>query len=258
MILLMHSGPSFARTFTTVPGIRLLSVTAGGVTLSPTGLPASAVNVDSIIFRFDLPPGRQLVGPYFTRGPRRNVRFASGSTTPGGGTDEVGRAGVPGEANRIDCVGVINGANLSFGYRTVVGTDYQIHTMLVDPGVEQPVVSDPNVAPGTPGNFRSNLPGDFGVGVDLNNLSSVYSSFRIFKAAVNQAIVPRIVSVSLPANPSDSIRITFSRPMRRSTEATTGLAVGDTFATSGSVIRFFRTATGTPAIWSSRLGRQSQ
>jgi hypothetical protein len=232
-------GPSFARTFTTVPGIRLLSVTAGGVTLSPTGL-ASAVNVDSIIFRFDLPPGRQLVGPYFTRGPRRNVRFASSSTTPGGGTDEVGRAGVPGEANRIDCVGVINGANLSFGYRTVVGTDYQIHTMLVDPGVEQPVVSDPNVAPGTPGNFRSNLPGDFGVGV-LNNLSSVYSSFRIFRAAVNQAIVPRIVSVSLPANPSDSIRITFSRPMRRSTEVTTGLAVGDTFATSGSVIRFFRT-----------------
>jgi hypothetical protein len=43
--------------------------------------------------------------------------------TPNGGTDEVGRAGVPGEANRIDCVGVINGANLSFGYRTVVGTD---------------------------------------------------------------------------------------------------------------------------------------
>jgi hypothetical protein len=237
-------GPSFARTFTTVPGIRLLSVTAGGVTLSPTGL-ASAVNVDSIIFRFDLPPGRQLVGPYFTRGPRRNVRFASSSTTPGGGTDEVGRAGVPGEANRIDCVGVINGANLSFGYRTVVGTDYQIHTMLVDPGVEQPVVSDPNVAPGTPGNFRSNLPGDFGVGV-LNNLSSVYSSFRIFRAAVNQAIVPRIVSVSLPANPSDSIRITFSRPMRRSTSATTGLAVGDTFGTPGSVIRFFRTATDQP------------
>jgi hypothetical protein len=234
-------GTSFARTFTTVPGIRLLSVTAGGVTLGTDAQTiASAVNVDSIIFRFDLPPGRQLVGPYFTRGPRRNVRFASGSTAPNGGTDEVGRAGVPGEANRIDCVGVINGANLSFGYRTVVGTDYQIHTMLVDPGVEQPVVSDPNVAPGTPGNFRSNLPGDFGVGV-LNNLSSVYSSFRIFRAAVNQAIVPRIVSVSLPANPGDSIRITFSRPMRRSTTETTGLAVGDTFAATGSVIKFFRT-----------------
>ncbi len=154
----------------------------------------------------------------------------------------MGRAGVPGEANRIDCVGVINGANLSFGYRTVVGTTYQIHTMLVDTVAEQPVVSDPNVAPGTLGNFRSNLPGDFGVGVDLNNLSSVYSSFRIFRAAVNQAIVPRIVSVSLPANPGDSIRITFSRPMRRNTDATTGLAVGDTFATSGSVITFFRTA----------------
>jgi hypothetical protein len=200
------------------------------------------VNVDSIIFRFDLPPGSQLVGPYFTRGPRRNVRFASGST-PLGGTDEVGRAGVPGEANRIDCVGVINGANLSFGYRTVVGTDYQIHTMLVNEVAEQPIVSDPSVAPGTPGNFRSNLPGDFGVGVDLSNLSSVYSSFRIFKAAVNQAIVPRIVSVSLPANPGDSIRITFSRPMRRSATATTGLAVGDTFGTPGSVIRFFRTDT---------------
>jgi hypothetical protein len=109
---------------------------------------------------------------------------------------------------------------------------------------EQPVVRDPNVAPGTLGNFRSNLPGDFGVGVDLNNLSSVYSSFRTFRAAVNQAIVPRIVSVSLPANPGDSIRITFSRPMRRSATATTGLAVGDTFATPGSVIRFFRTAIG--------------
>jgi len=240
------SDTSFARTFTTVPGIRLLSVTAGGVTLGTTGTPASAVNVDSIIFRFDLPPGRQLVGPYFTRGPRRNVRFARGSTTPGGGTDEVGRAGVPGEANRIDCVGVINGANLSFGYRTVVDTTYQIHTMLVNAVAEQPIVSDPSVAPGTPGNFRSNLPGDFGVGVDLDNLSSVYSSFRIFKAAVNQAIVPRIVSVSLPANPSDSIRITFSRPMRRSTMVTTGLAVGDTFGTPGSVIRFFRTATDQP------------
>jgi hypothetical protein len=239
-------GTSFARTFTTVPGIRLLSVTAGGVTLGTTGPAASAVNVDSIIFRFDLPPGRQLVGPYFTRGPRRNVRFARGSTTPGGGTDEVGRAGVPGEANRIDCVGVINGANLSFGYRTVVDTTYQIHTMLVDAVAEQPIVSDPSVAPGTLGNFRSNLPGDFGVGVDPGNLSSVYSSFRIFKAAVNQAIVPRIVSVSLPANPGDSIRITFSRPMRRSTTETTGLAVGDTFATSGSVIRFFRTATEQP------------
>jgi hypothetical protein len=239
------SGPSFARTFTTVPGIRLLSVTAGGVTLGTTGPAASAVNVDSIIFRFDLPPGRQLVGPYFTRGPRRNVRFARGSTTPGGGTDEVGRAGVPGEANRIDCVGVINGANLSFGYRTVVDTTYQIHTMLVNAVAEQPVVRDPNVAPGTPGNFRSNLPGDFGVGVDLSNLSSVYSSFRIFRAAVNQAIVPRIVSVLLPANPSDSIRITFSRPMRTSTTATTGLAVGDTFAT-GSVIKFFRTGGTAP------------
>jgi hypothetical protein len=123
------SGPSFARTFTTVPGIRLLSVTAGGVTLGTDAQRiASAVNVDSIIFRFDLPPGRQLVGPYFTRGPRRNVRFASFTSiddaTPGRGTDEVGRAGVPGEANRIDCVGVINGANLSFGYRTVVDTTY--------------------------------------------------------------------------------------------------------------------------------------
>jgi hypothetical protein len=78
------SGPSFARTFTTVPGIRLLSVTAGGVTLNTSTDPqttASAVNVDSIIFRFDLPPGSQLVGPYFTRGPRRNVRFASGDDT---------------------------------------------------------------------------------------------------------------------------------------------------------------------------------
>jgi hypothetical protein len=37
--------------------------------------------------------------------------------------------------------------------------------MLVDAVAEQPVVSDLNVAPGTPGNFRSNLPGDFGVGV---------------------------------------------------------------------------------------------
>jgi hypothetical protein len=240
------SDTSFARTFTTVPGIRLLSVTAGGVTLGTTAPAANAVNVDSIIFRFDLPPGRQLVGPYFTRGPRRNVRFASGSTDPNGGTDEVGRAGVPGEANRIDCVGVINGANLSFGYRTVVDNTYQIHTMLVDAVAEQPIVSDPSVAPGTLGNFRSNLPGDFGVGVDPGNLSSVYSSFRIFKAAVNQAIVPRIVSVSLPANPGDSIRITFSRPMRRSTTETTGLAVGDTFGTPGSVIRFFRTGGTAP------------
>jgi hypothetical protein len=238
-------GTAFARTFTTVPGIRLLSVTAGGVTLNASTDPqttASAVNVDSIIFRFDLPPGSQLVGPYFTRGPRRNVRFASG-ITPLGGTDEVGRAGVPGEANRIDCVGVINGANLSFGYRTVVDNIYQIHTMPVNVVAEQPVVRDLNVAPGTLGNFRSNLPGDFGVGVDEFNptLVSAYNSFRIFRAAVNQAIVPRIVSVSLPANPGDSIRITFSRPMRRSATATTGLAVGDTFATSGSVIRFFRT-----------------
>ncbi len=238
---------SFARTFTTVPGIRLLSVTAAGVTLGTTAPPVSALNVDSIVFRFELPPGRQLVGPYFTRGPRRNVRFASGSTTPGEGTDEVGRAGVPGEANRIDCVGVINGANLSFGYRTVVGTTYQIHTMLVNAVAEQPIVSDPKVAIGTVGNFRSNLPGDFGVGVDPSNLDSPYSSFRIFTAAVNQAIVPRIVSVALPANPGDSIRITFSRPMRRSTSPTDPpLAVGDTFGTPGSVIRFFRAATAQP------------
>jgi hypothetical protein len=227
-------GTSFARTFTTVPGIRLLSVTAGGVTLSATTA-ESAVNVDSIIFRFDLPPGSQLVGPYFTRGPRRNVRFASGSTAPFGGTDEVGRAGVPGEANRIDCVGVINGANLSFGYRTVVGTDYQIHTMFVDPVAEQPVVRDPNVAPGTLGNFRSDLPGDFGVGVDeFNPLSvSAYNSFRIFRAAVNPAIVPRIVSAAVPANPGDSVRITFTRPMN--------LRVGQTF--TGGNISMFRSGT---------------
>jgi hypothetical protein len=226
-----------ARTFTTVPGIRLLSVTAGNVTLSPTTTTVGVPTRGTITFTFDRPP----VGQYFTRGPLRNVRFASGSDIPGGGRDERDRVGIQGETNRIDCVGVITGNSLSFGYRNLVGPApnvavgliYQIHTMLVNAVADQPVVSDPNVAPGTPGNFRSNLPGDFGVGVDLSNLSSVYSSFRAFTAAVRDINIPRIVSAAVPANPDDSVRITFTRPMN--------LRVGQRFTALSSNIRMFRT-----------------
>ncbi len=165
---------------------------------------------------------------------------ASPVLIPGGGDDEIGRVGIRGEPNRIDCVGVITGNSLSFGYRDLVGpapneavgTTYQIHTMLVNAVADQPVVRDRSVAPGTLGNFRSNLPGDFGVGVDLSNLSSVYSSFRAFTAAVRDINIPRIVSVSVPANPDDSVRITFTRPMN--------LRVGQTLL--GGNIRMFRTA----------------
>jgi hypothetical protein len=48
----------------------------------------------------------------------------------GGGSDEVGRAGVPGEANRIDCVGVITGNSLSFGYRSLVGPAQMLLSVL--------------------------------------------------------------------------------------------------------------------------------
>lgn len=233
-----------ARTFTTVPGIRLLSVTAGGatpVTLSPTTITVGVPTSGTITFTFDRPP----VGQYFTRGPLRNVRFASGSSDPGAGINEIDRVGIQGETNRIDCVGVITGNSLSFGYRRLVGpgpndavgTIYQIHASLVDLGpADQPIVSDPNVAPGTLGNFRSAIPGDFGVVAVLPNRASEFSSFRAFTAAVRNINIPRIVSAAVPANPGDSVRITFTRPMN--------LSVGQTLF-SGN-ISMFRTA-GTTA-----------
>jgi hypothetical protein len=229
-----------ARTFTTVPGIRLLSVTAGGVTLSPTTITVGVPTSGTITFTFDRPP----VGPYFTRGPLRNVRFASGSSDPGGGDNELGRVGIQGETNRIDCVGVITGNSLSFGYRNLVGpapnvavgTIYQIHASAVDLGpADQPISTDA-VAPGTLGNFRSAIPGDFGVVAVLPNRASEFSSFRAFTAAVRNINIPRIVSAAVPANPGDSVRITFTRPMN--------LSVGQTLF-SGN-ISMFRTA-GTTA-----------
>jgi hypothetical protein len=234
------TGAVGARTFTTVPGIRLLSVTAGGVTLSPTTTTVGVPTSGTITFTFDRPP----VGPYFTRGPLRNVRFASGTDTLGLGTDELGRVGIQGETNRIDCVGVITGNSLSFGYRSLVGptpnaavgTIYQIHASVVNLGpADQPISTDA-VAPGTLGNFRSAIPGDFGVVAVLSNRASEFSSGRAFTAAVRNINIPRIVSAAVPANPGDSVRITFTRPMN--------LSVGQTLF-SGN-ISMFRTA-GTTA-----------
>jgi Cna protein B-type domain. len=254
------TGAVGARTFTTVPGIRLLSVTAGGatpVTLSPTTTTVGVPTSGTITFNFDRPP----VGPYFTRGPLRNVRFASGSDNPGFGTDELGRVGIQGETNRIDCVGVITGNSLSFGYRNLiapgpnatVGILYQIHASLVNLGPEDQPISTNAVAPGTLGNFRSAIPGDFGVVAVLSNRASEFSSFRAFTAAVRAINIPRIASVRMPANPGDSVRITFTRPM--------SLSVGQTFPPSGN-ISMFRTGGTAPQPYGllllSRLGRQIQ
>jgi hypothetical protein len=234
------TGAVGARTFTTVPGIRLLSVTAGGVTLSPTTTTVGVPTSGTITFNFDRPP----VGQYFTRGPLRNVRFASGTDTLGSGSNELGRVGIRGETNRIDCVGVITGNSLSFGYRNLVGpgpndavgTIYQIHASVVNLGpADQPISTDA-VAPGTLGNFRSAIPGDFGVVAVLPNRASEFSSGRAFTAAVRNIDIPRIVSAAVPANPGDSVRITFTRPMN--------LSVGQTLF-SGN-ISMFRTA-GTTA-----------
>ncbi len=211
------------RSFTTVAGLRLLSVTAGGatpVTLSATTTTSGVPTSGNITFTFDRAP----VGQYFTRGALRNVRFASGSTIPGTGTAELGRVGIAGETNRIDCVGVITGNNLTFGYRSLVGatpnsqvgTIYQIHASLVTVGpADQPIVNEPQVAPGTLGNFRSATPGDFGVVAVLSNRASEFSSFRVFAPTVNPINIPRIVSVQMPRNPRDSVRVAFSIPMRR-------------------------------------------
>jgi hypothetical protein len=237
------TGAVGARTFTTVPGIRLLSVTAGGVTLSPTTTTVGVPTSGTITFTFDRPP----VGQYFTRGPLRNVRFASGSDIPGFGSNELGRVGIQGETNRIDCVGVITGNSLSFGYRSLVGpaanvavgTIYQIHASSVNLGpADQPIVSDPNVAPSTLGNFRSAIPGDFGVVAVLSNRASEFSSFRAFTAAVRNINIPRIVSAAVPANPGDSVRITFTRPMN--------LSVGQRFNALSDNIRMFRTGGTAP------------
>jgi hypothetical protein len=246
-----------ARTFTTVPGIRLLSVTAGGVTLSPTTTTVGVPTSGTITFTFDRPP----VGQYFTRGPLRNVRFASGSSEPLSplASDELGRVGIQGETNRIDCVGVITGNSLSFGYRNLVGpapnvavgTIYQIHASLVNLGPADQPISNDAVAPGTLGNFRSAIPGDFGVvAVLLNNRASEFSSFRAFTAAVRNINIPRIVSAAVPANPGDSVRITFTRPM--------DLSVGQRFTALSDNIRMFRSGTapqpyGLPTVTAIRL-----
>jgi hypothetical protein len=66
----------------------------------------------------------------------------------------------------------------------------------------------------------------------LTNRASEFSSFRAFTAAVRNIDIPRIVSAAVPANPGDSVRITFTRPMN--------LSVGQTFRLSGN-IRMFRT-----------------
>ncbi len=246
-----NGGAVGARTFTTVPGIRLLSVTAGNVTLSPTTTTVGVPTSGTITFTFDRPP----VGQYFTRGPLRNVRFASGSSDPLSLSliEEIGRVGIPGEVNRIDCVGVITGNSLSFGYRNLVGpapnvavgTTYLIHASEVDlpdltrDPTDQPILT--NMVGGrmvqTLGNFRSAIPGDFGVVAFLPNRASEFSSLRAFTAAVRDINIPRIVSVSLPANPDDSVRITFTRPMR--------LSVEQTFTRATDLIRFFRNP-GTP------------
>jgi hypothetical protein len=232
-----------ARTFTTVPGIRLLSVTAGNVTLSPTTTTVGVPTSGTITFTFDRPP----VGQYFTRGPLRNVRFASGSDNPRDARDELGRVGIRGEINRIDCVGVITGNSLSFGYRNLVGpapndavgTTYLIHASEVDLGPADQPISKDAVAPGTLGNFRSAIPGDFGVVAVLrNNRASEFSSLRAFTAAVRDINIPRIVSAAVPANPDDSVRITFTRPMR--------LSVGQRFTEPDDNIRMFRSRTAQP------------
>jgi hypothetical protein len=236
------TGAVGARTFTTVPGIRLLSVTAGGVTLSPTTTTVGVPTSGTITFNFDRPP----VGPYFTRGPLRNVRFASGSDIPGFGSNELGRVGIQGETNRIDCVGVITGNSLSFGYRSLVGpasnvavgTIYQIHASVVNLGPADQPISNDAVAPGTLGNFRSAIPGDFGVVAVLSNRASEFSSARVFTAAVRNINIPRIVSAAVPANPGDSVRITFTRPMN--------LSVGQTFIAPSDNIRMFRTGGTAP------------
>jgi len=243
--LLGATGAVGARTFTTVPGIRLLSVTAGGatpVTLSPTTTTVGVPTSGTITFTFDRPP----VGQYFTRGPLRNVRFARDSDIPGSGTDELGRVGIQGETNRIDCVGVITGNSLSFGYRALVGpaanvavgTIYQIHASVANPGPADQPISTNAVAPGTLGNFRSAIPGDFGVVAALSNRASEFSSFRAFTAAVRSINIPRIVSAAVPANPGDSVRITFTRPM--------SLSVGQTFIALSDNIRMFRTGGTAP------------
>ncbi len=234
------TGAVGARTFTTVPGLRLLSVTAGGatpVTLSPTTTTLGVPTSGTITFNFDRAP----VGQYFTRGPLRNVRFASGSDVPAAGSDELGRVGIQGETNRIDCVGVITGNSLSFGYRNLiapganatVGTLYQIHASLVSLGPAEQPLSNDATAPGSPGNFRSATPGDFGVVAVLSNRASEFSSFRAFAAAVRAINIPRIASVRMPSNPGDSVRIAFTRPM--------SLSVGSRFSSSTDLIRLFRT-----------------
>jgi|GEM_PF-7121129 len=239
------TGAVGARTFTTVPGIRLLSVTAGGatpVTLSPTTTTVGVPTSGTITFNFDRAPA----GQYFTRGPLRNVRFANGSDSPGSGFEELGRVGIQGETNRIDCVGVITGNSLSFGYRNLiapgpnatVGILYQIHASVVNLGPADQPISNDAVAPGTLGNFRSAIPGDFGVVAVLPNRASEFSSFRAFTAAVRAINIPRIVSAAVPANPGDSVRITFTRPM--------SLSVGQTFTAPDDNIRMFRTGGTAP------------
>jgi hypothetical protein len=232
------TGAVGARTFTTVPGIRLLSVTAGGVTLSPTTTTVGVPTSGTITFNFDRAPA----GQYFTRGPLRNVRFAR-VNPDGSESDELGRVGIRGEINRIDCVGVITGNSLSFGYRNLVGpapneavgTTYLIHASEVNLGPADQPISRDAVVPGTLGNFRSAIPGDFGVVAVLPNRASEFSSLRAFTAAVRNIDIPRIVSAAVPANPGDSVRITFTRPM--------DLSVGQRFTEPNDNIRMFRSGT---------------
>jgi hypothetical protein len=210
--------------FTTVSGIRLLSVTASsggtqvdlGRTIATEGLDTAG----TIVLTFDRPP----VGTYITRGPRRNVRFASGSANPGEGADERGRTGNNGEVNRIDSVGTIAGNTLTFGYRNLVrGTTYQLHASLVTAVNDAPVSNDAS-AENTAGNFRSAIAGDYGVSALGSSSTGVRAEFRSFRAFIPNTPVFNPLALAVRASNlnrrsdfrtvGDSIVIIFNKPVR--------------------------------------------
>lgn len=252
------------RTFTTRTGLRVLSVTIGGVAVAggvtTFGIPTSG----TVSMTFAVPSGAT-IRPVVLRGTNRtlelqdrdNADVAVGIDVP------VVPGTVTGPAIDRDTATVTGGNTLTFGYSGLL-TNRRYQLIPRNAAVSDPTSDEtPRIAAAgfIRGFISSTLPGDFGVEqasnvtLDPNSELNLRREFR----TVVPGEVPPIQILSFPRGtsvPTDTvIRIRFSRPLTVGTAVTNQLRPVDLAPTSftqanlqSNRIRIWRRGPAPPAI----------
>lgn len=258
------------RTFTTRTGLRLLSVTVGGVSVPNAPIVAQGVPTSGTVNITVAVPTGASIRPVILRGPNRNLELRTGHTLDG---DTLASGNIPTQppgpalptVDR-DTASVTGGNTITFGYAglTAGGTPNPVSGATGSPAHIAPV----NVTPADPagdetpllaslggptttynrvrGNIASTVPGDFGIGRTntFNDPNGEYNLVRLFETAIGTQVTPiQILSRPTTNVPTDTvIRIRFSRAIT--------LAAGDTLRNDGHTggrVRFFRAGPGVPS-----------